>query len=232
MLFSFYVNQKKINDKIKISLPQLDTFTFSSNIQLKEIIESKYIYFLTTNESQIFSIKKENENIIISVNSLAIMQIRFFYEYAMFLFDVLSDKKKNSFCYKLSKNNGFLNKEFLFTDEIDRFTELSINDINDICRINSQRSFIHYISGYDEIMIPATFTDDRITYDTDIWIKNKFSFQKILSPFIRINDKNKDCRNEEFYKYVSKANGKSIEDIKRVYDKFVDDCYKFGIKTI
>ena len=232
MLFSFYVNQKKINDKIKISLPQLDTFTFSSNIQLKEIIESKYIYFLTTNESQIFSIKKENENIIISVNSLAIMQIRFFYEYAMFLFDVLSDKKKNSFCYKLSKNNGFLNKEFLFTDEIDRFTELSINDINDICRINSQRSFIHYISGYDEIMIPATFTDDRITYDTDIWIKNKFSFQKILSPFIRINDKNKDCRNEEFYKYVSKANGKSIEDIKRVYDKFVDDCYKVGIKTI
>lgn len=232
MLFSFYVNQKKINDKIKISLPQLDTFTFSSNIQLKEIIESKYIYFLTTNESQIFSIKKENENIIISVNSLAIMQIRFFYEYAMFLFDVLSDKKKNSFCYKLSKNNGFLNKEFLFTDEIDRFTELSINDINDICRINSQRSFIHYISGYDEIMIPATFTDDRITYDTDIWIKNKFSFQKILSPFIRINDKNKDCRNEEFYKYVSKANGKSIEDIKRVYDKFVDDCYKIGIKTI
>ena len=232
MLFSFYVNQKKINDKIKISLPQLDTFTFSSNIQLKEIIESKYIYFLTTNESQIFSIKKENENIIISVNSLAIMQIRFFYEYAMFLFDVLSDKKKNSFCYKLSKNNGFLNKEFLFTDEIHRFTELSINDINDICRINSQRSFIHYISGYDEIMIPATFTDDRITYDTDIWIKNKFSFQKILSPFIRINDKNKDCRNEEFYKYVSKANGKSIEDIKRVYDKFVDDCYKIGIKTI
>lgn len=232
ILFSFYVNQKKLNNKVKTPLPQLDSFKFLSDISFKEIIDSKYIYFLTTNEIQIFSIKKENENIIISVNSLAIMQIRFFYEYAMFLFDVLSDKKKNSFCYKLSKNNGFLNKEFLFTDEIDRFTELSINDINDICRINSQRNFIHYISGYDEIMIPATFTDDRITYDTDIWIKNKFSFQKILSPFIRINDKNKDCRNEEFYKYVSKANGKSIEDIKRVYDKFVDDCYKIGIKTI
>lgn len=232
MLFSFYVNQKKINDKIKTSLPQLDTFTFSSNIQLKEIIESKYIYFLTTNDSKIFTIDKKDESIVISVNSLAIMQIKFFYEYAMFLFELLEEKKNNSFCYKLSVDSGFLNRQYIFTDENDTKTELSINQIKSICNVNEKRMFIPYINGYDDIMIPAKFYDSNINYETDIWIKNKFYFQKILSPFIKIKDSIQDCRNEEFYKYVSKANGKSIEDIKRVYDKFVDDCYKVGIKTI
>ena len=107
---------------------------------------------------------------------------------------------------------------------------LSKNDKN-ICIINEQRMFIHYINGYEDIMIPANFCDydKNIGHENDIWIKNKFCFQRILSPFLRVKNNIQDCRNDEFYKYVSKANGKPIEVIKQTYDKFVEDCKKAGI---
>ena len=218
-----------MNHKIKVHLPELDSFQIISDIQLKEIKESKHIYFKTTEEKQIFTIEKQDDSIIISVNSLAIMQIKFLYDYAMFLFEFLEEEKNNSFCYKLSTNYGFLNKQYIFTNELDVKTQLSINEIKNICCINEQRKFIHYIDGYDNIMIPAKFYDNNIGNETDLWIKNKFYFQKILSPFIKVKDKILDCRNDEFYKYVSCANGKPIEMIKETYNKFVEDCKKYGI---
>lgn len=234
LLFSFFVNHNKLNDKITTLLPKLDTFIIPrlNNVQFSEIINSKYIYFLTTNESNVFSIvKKNDETICISVNSLAILQINFLYEYVMFLFEFLQVKKKHSFCYKLTKEYGFLNKQYVFTDETNIKTELSISEIINICRINEQRMFIHYIDGYEDIMIPSNFWDydKNIGYENDIWIKNQFRFQRILSPFLRVKDNIQDCRNDEFYKYVSKANGKPIEVIKQTYDKFVEDCKKAGI---
>ena len=44
-----------------------------------------------------------------------------------------------------------------------------------------------------------------------------------------VDGKARDCRNENFYQYVSKANGHSLSEIRQTYDVFVNDCRKNGL---
>ena len=232
LMFSFFVKYYKLEDRITKNLPQIDDFAFSiggDNIKLREILTCKNVHYKTTSDN-LFTVKRNSpDTITIELNSLVLMQISFFYEYAMFLFDLLSQNKTCSFCNKFVSSNNFLNKEYIFTDDDGMQPELSIADIRNNCRISNKRMFIYSMKGYDAIVIPASYEDSTIGHETDVIVKNVFRFKKILSPFIMVDGKAKDCRNDNFYQYVSEANGHSLSEIRQTYNLFVNDCKKNGL---
>lgn len=232
LMFSFFVKYYKLDDRISTSLPKIDDFAFSlggDNITIREILSCKNVRYLTTSNN-LFTIKRESsDTITVELNSFVLLQLSFFYEYAMFIFDMLSKNKTCSFCNKFILTNNFLSREYIFTDDNNIETELSISDIRNNCRISEKRMFIYNMKGYEALVIPASYEDSTIDHETDVIVKNIFRFKKILSPFITVDGKARDCRNENFYQYVSKANGHSMSEIRQTYDLFVNDCRKNGL---
>lgn len=53
--------------------------------------------------------------------------------------------------------------------------------------------------------------------------------EKMISPFISINGKLYDCRNEELYKYVGGITGKDIKTVKAAYERFVTEAVNAGV---
>lgn len=51
----------------------------------------------------------------------------------------------------------------------------------------------------------------------------------MISPFISINGKLYDCRNEELYKYVGGITGKDIKTVKAAYERFVTEAVNAGV---
>lgn len=232
MMFALFVKHYKLEERIKRNFPNVEDIEIpnlsGNKLTLREVLESKYITLRCSNQS-FFTINREaQDSIIITVSTFGIHNT-FFYDYVQLLFDLLLEKKQNSCCKDLNLESGFLEKEYMFTDDENFTTNLAINNVRYICRITSQRCFIHFIKGYDDIKIPAIFVDNRMKHDTDFMVRDIFNFTKILSPFISVNGKTKDCRNEILYQYVSEANGVPIERVKSTYDRFVQDCKNNGI---
>lgn len=232
MMFALFVKHYKLKGRVNRIFANVEDFEIptlsKTKLTLKELLDSKYVTFRCSYQAFFKIERTEQDNISIIASTFGIHNT-FFYDYAQLLFDLLLEKKQNSCCKEIFSESGFLEKEYMFTDDENFTTSLAIDKVRSICRITPQRCFIHFIKGYDDIKIPATFVDDKINHDTDIMVKELFNFTKILSPFISVNGKVKDCRNDKFYKYVSDANRVPVERVKDTYERFVRDCRNYGL---
>lgn len=144
------------------------------------------------------------------------------------------DEEKNCYCLysryafngriKVILNHLFENlyylgfEKYIFSnDEV----ELKKNDVNFYgYEVRYSRMYHPYTPGFEDIYIPSGkgVDEEGISLDNNLFSKKS---AKILSPFLRINDEIVDARNDAFYEFVRKCNGKEIEDIKACYDRYV-----------
>ena len=120
---------------------------------------------------------------------------------------------------------------YTFSDDKNEITNMTISEVNTLLHISEKRQYLVYISGYDAIRIPSTKgLDDGIFMESTPFHGIEKKIEKILSPFIKINDVVYDCRTDKLYEYVSSLNSQPIDSIRSCYDRFVADCQANGVK--
>lgn len=87
--------------------------------------------------------------------------------------------------------------------------------------VDNSRIYHPYTPGFEDIYIPSGKGVDEEGIGLDGYLDSQKS-AKILSPFLLINGEIVDARNDAFYEFVRKCNGKPIEVIKDCYDRYVE----------
>ena len=108
--------------------------------------------------------------------------------------------------------------------------KLTMQDIKRNIEGTPSRSYINFLPGYEDIKIPSDVIDSGIMVSMMTIPVPSSKVEKMISPFISINGKLYDCRNEELYKYVGSITGKDIKTVKVAYDRFVAEAVDAGVK--
>lgn len=233
LLFSLFSEQYKLNIQNGMTLPKSQQVfnLFGTTLSSQEVLDYKEVSFTTVSE-QIFKKVSNDETNSCGIESgiLFFTQLTIIDEYLSLLFMLLGEKHKYCICKQLKKVSIFSGGEFLFTDDDNQDTDISIDDINRLLQITERRVYILYVRGYEALRIPSDRgLDDKITLYSNMFRGIPKRTEKILSPFLKVNGVSYDCRTDKLYEYVSKLNGKPLEEIKSCYDKFVNDCREKGV---
>ena len=234
ILFSLFVKDCKIDiDPIKVLSSSELGFNLSGvNLNLEKMLSYDEVTLVTVSENLIKADESATSNTCrIEANMVLLPQLAVLDEYYSLLFRLLGEKHKYCICKKLTSAHFFLGGEFLFTDRENQDTEITISEISKIVRTSEKREYILYVNGYDAIRIPSAMgLDDKISINSNLSKSNPKRVEKILSPFIKINGVDYDCRTDKLYEYVGKLNGHDVNEIRACYDKFVSDCHANGVK--
>lgn len=233
-IFSLFSEKYGLDLAAEKILPksQLGFNISGTNLFVEEMLNYREVTFTTVSEHIIQ--KEDNAELNsckIESSMVFLPQLAIIDDYFTFLFAALGKRHQYCICKRLKRANFFIGGEFLFTDDDAQDTDITINDIDRLINITEKREYILYVKGYDALRIPSDKgLDDDIFMRTNLSKGRTKKMEKILSPFLKINDVPYDCRTEKLYEYVSELNGKPIDDIRKCYDKFVADCKAKGIK--
>lgn len=234
MLFSLFAKEFKLNIDENRVLPnsQLGFNLLNANLNTEKMLNYKEVT-LNTVSTQLISMEEDSgsSSCKIEANMMMLPQLAVIEEYYSLLFILLGEKHKHCICKRLTSAGFFAGGEFLFTDDDTKDTEITIEQIDRLLHISEKREYILYVTGYDAIRIPSDKgLDDKIPMHSNMSKGVAKRVEKILSPFLKINDVDYDCRTDSLYEYVRKNNGRDINEIRMCYDKFVADCNQHGIK--
>lgn len=203
-------------DKNKIKLPTAEDFRKATKVVFKTISRS-VLPLCTRNDSEIH----------LEGNIIPYFTNTFFSEYYELLMKVVYDRFANCYLRSALRISSFGGGEFVFTDNLNEYeVDLPLDIIKyDLIAVSDTRFYFYYIPGFEDIVIPAKAKDTKSIPFYSRWFGVKYKAARILSPFLRINDRVKVAMNDELYEYVSSLNGKPIDVVKETYDKFVKYCY-------
>lgn len=235
-MFSFFVTYFDMTDRIENKDILTDVMSFKVNANgneksFKEIVNTKRIQFSSVSESLLSLSGVPDDEIIIETNLIPIGIPNRINEIMQLLFKFAVKNHKRCYCKDKTQKLFFAGAIYIITnDENDNDIQLRMNDIINLLKGQSFRTYVNYIPGYEELKISAHEINPDImgsfigsTFDSYNLI------EKIVNPFLRINDKTYDCRNDELYKYVSSQSGKSVEEVKEAYERFVDEAKSSGL---
>ena len=203
---------------------------FGDEIKLGEILAAENLRFRTS-AVQVLHVERKDSEVEIQANMLPIMSPNVIVNIAKLVFKLASDKHKHCYCTENIKENIFAQAEYFFTngDAVPEI-KLTILDIKRYIEGTASRSFVNFLPGYEDIRIPSEVVDPAIMSSMMTIPVPSSKVEKMISPFIRINEKLYDCRNEELYKYVGGITGKDIKTIKAAYERLVAEAVNAGVK--
>ena len=233
-LFSLFAKgcNLKVNSEKLVPSNLLNLTIWGVELNTDTILGYKEVTLCTVSE-QVIKVEPSPDtySCYIESNMIMIPQLAIMDEYFTLLFKLLGEKHKHCICKRLKAVSFFAGGEFLFTDDDRIDTEITIDSIEKLLHISENREYILYIKGYEAIKIPSDKgLDDDVRFNSGMSRGVPKKLEKILSPFIRINDISYDCRTDKLYEYVSNLNEKPVDDIRTCYDRFVLDCQARGIK--
>lgn len=235
--FSFFVEYYELNGKLRDKTLLGNTLSFSfpidgNNISISNIVNYPKIRFISVS-NQVLRLERLNDNELKIETSLIPFGLAAFLSEIFKLMIKLAIKKhQRCFCKKREVVNYFEGANYVMTDKDDtEETELTIRDIVRNLTRGESRCYVNYVKGYDAIKLPTSSVDAQIqaSYIGNIDMEN--GVEKILSPFVHINDSNYDCRNEAFYEYVAKETGTAIDQVVETYERFVADAKRNGLEV-
>ena len=203
---------------------------FGDEIKLGEILTAENLRFRSS-AVQVLNVKKKEGEVEIQANMLPIMSPNVIVNIAKLVFKLASDQHKHCYCTENIKENIFAQAEYFFTngDAVPEI-KLTMQDIKRNIEGTPSRSYINFLPGYEDIKIPSDVIDSGIMVSMMTIPVPSSKVEKMISPFISINGKLYDCRNEELYKYVGSITGKDIKTVKVAYDRFVAEAVDAGVK--
>lgn len=206
-----------------IDVPTISSIKKASKVIIKTISEKPLISCTENRDGEIH----------LEGNIISIFTLPFISEMTEMLFRIASDAFKHCYLSKCLAVNLFQGGEYVFTNNENEFdVNFTYEQTKGLIEVQESRLFIHYIPGYDNIVIPAKAINDKNIKLPNRWNLVNHNVARILSPFIKVKDIIKDARNDEFYDYVCKLNGKSKEAVVETYNRFVEDCKKNGFVKI
>lgn len=234
-LFSFFVeyHDRKKDIKRKDGLPDVNSFSlesFGAKKTVNDIVSSPSIR-IRTSSKQVLQLDDKDGSLVIEGNLIPIVSPSFIVNIFKLLIKLVSDSHSHCYCTERIRNSIFGGAEYLFTNEdVIPDIKLSMNDIKPCFDEASSRSYVYYLPQYEDIRI-ATDKNNPAIHEAFITqpIPN-LKLEKIISPFIKLNNALYDCRNEELYKYVSNETGKDIISVQNAYDRFVSEAIALGVR--
>lgn len=233
--FSFFVEYYDRKGDIKNikALADIKEFVlkgFGDDKKVKDIISAKRLTFRTSS-NLILNLSGDSDAMIVEANLIPIMSPNIIIEIVKLLFKMASDEHKHCYCTERLVNSIFAGAEYLFTnDDIVPEIKLTLKDIKPNLEGTPSRSFINYLTGYEALKIDSEVDNKDIVESFITRPIPNTKIEKMISPFLRINDKLYDCRNDKMYAYISSVNGKNVMEIKVTYDRLVDEAVKAGVK--
>lgn len=230
-LFAKEYNLKIAKEKV-VPSNMLNLKILDVELKIDNILDYKEVTLSTVSEHIIkMEISPDASKCCIESNMIVIPQLAIMDEYYSLLFKLLGEKHKYCICKQFKTVSIFTGGDFLFTDDENIDTDITIDNIDRLLHISENREYIVYIKGYDTIRIPSDKgLDDDVRFNSGMSRGVPKKLEKILSPFIKINDVSYDCRTDKLYEYVSNLNKKPVDEIRMCYDRFVADCQAKGIK--
>ena len=227
----YYDRKGDINDAQSLAdVKQFVIDGFGEKKLVKDIVGAPQLRFRTSS-NQILSMKEENGVVTIEANLVPIMSPNFIVEMVKLLFKMATEEHKHCYCTERLVHSIFAGAEYLFTNE-EAIPEikLSIKDIKSNLEGTPSRSYINYLPGYEVIKIDSKVESGDIMESLMTKPIPNSKIEKMISPFLRINEKLYDCRNDDMYAYIQSVNGHGIDEIKTAYDRFVDEAVRAGVK--
>lgn len=228
-----YVNRKgdltRNLDQL-FNMPDFNLNAFGlGNKTIRDITNYKKIRFKTISPKAFYYNEISSDEVLIEANSLPLGS-SFFSDMVKLILKQAHDTHSSCYCTSTYTLYFFAGAEYVLTDD---FNESDINLTmasikSDFSRAEG-RCFVSYIPGYDAIRIPTKVKAEFPLVNSSGSIFSDFDVEKILSPFIRINNKIYDCRNDKFYEYVHSINKSDMESIKDAYDRFVEEAKQVGL---
>lgn len=198
-----------------VQIPTISAIKNASKVVIKTISEKPLISCTQNRDDEIH----------LEGNIISVFTLPFISEMTEMLIRIASDAFRHCYLSKFLAVNLFRGGEYVFTnDESEFHVDFTKEQTKELIEVQESRLFIHYIPGYDDIVIPAKAINDKNIKLLSRWNLSDYKVARILSPFIKVKDIIKDARNDEFYNYVCKLNGKSKEAVIHTYNKFVEDC--------
>ena len=233
--FSFFIDyyNKRGDVQNKRLLAKTTDFQFKGfgdEIKLGEILGAENLRFRSS-AVQVLHIARKDSEVEIQANMMPFLSPNLIVNIAKLVFKLASDKHKHCYCTENIKGNIFAQAEYFFTngDAVPEI-KLTMQDIKRNVESTTSRSYINFLPGYEDIKIPSEVVDPDIAVSMMTIPVPSSKVEKIISPFININGKLYDCRNDELYKYVGDITGKDIKTVKAAYDRFVADAVRAGVK--
>lgn len=233
--FSFFLEYYGRKNDIKSpgNLTDVNQFRlngFGMDISLGEVVTKPILKFKSTS-NKILSVKEENGILNLEANMLPIVSPNFVVEIVKLIFKMATENHRHCYCTERTVDTIFAGAVYIFTnDENIPDIKLNLKDIKSNLEGTTSRSFVNYIPSYDDIKIASDYNDDAIMGSFMTQPVPGTKLEKIISPFIHINGKVYDCRNDEMYTYVSEVTGKDVESVKASYDRFVREAVEIGVK--
>ena len=231
--FSFFVDYYNKRDNIRKPLARTTDFQLikdGDKIKLSEVLEAEKLRFRTST-MQALQVEKKDGEVVIRANVIPVVSPNVIVNIAKLIFKLASERHKHCYCTENFTENFFAQAEYFFTNEdIVPEIKLTMQDIKRNIESTQLRSYINFLAGYEDIKIPSDIVDSNIKESMMTIPIPSSKVEKMISPFIKINDKLYDCRNEELYKYVSRITGKDEQTVKAAYDRFVEDAVSAGVK--
>ena len=192
---------------------------------------TKPVLRFKSTSNKILSVNEENGVLILEANMIPIVSPNFVVEIVKLMFKMATENHRHCYCTERTVDTIFAGAIYLFTND-ERIPEIKLNlkDIKTNLEGATSRSFVNYIPGYDDIKIASDYNDDTIMGAFTTQPVPGTKLEKIISPFIHINGKVYDCRNDEMYTYVSRVTGRGVEAVKAGYDRFVKEAVEAGVK--
>ena len=230
--FAEYYDRKSDikNTKALADVEQFKIEGFGAKKTVKEIISAKILKFRTSS-NQILSLKEESGVITVEANLIPILSPNFIVEMVKLLFKMALDEHKHCYCTESFISGMFMGTEYLFTNDNEiPDLKLSLKDIKTNLEGATSRSFINYLPGYDVLKIDSNVVNEDIMESLLTQPISNSKIEKMISPFLRINDRLYDCRNDALYAYISSVNGNNVDTIKEAYDRLVAAAISAGVK--
>ena len=233
--FLEYYNLKSKIASGKIS-SNIKGFTFNNvfgidNKSIQKISSYKKIRIQTVSNQIISFIENNPDEITIEISSMHLALSNFINDIVKLIVKMANDGHNCCYCSKAMTLQFFAGSEYVMSD---RFVEsdisLTMGDIKNHLMHTVGRFYVSYIPGYNDIRIPSSHKDDFQTVSFSNPPYSGISVERILSPFVTINNATYDCRNDNFYRYVHSVNGVDVDKIRESYDRFVAEAQRFGLK--
>lgn len=210
---------------------KLNAFGFEDNT-IQEIANSKKIRFKTVSDNVLKLEKISDEEITIEANTIPLGLPSFISDIVKLIFKLACEKHNCCYCADIYALHYFTGAEYVLTDKFDESDiKLTMPRITTELSRTGGRCYVSYIPGYDAIRIPTTVKDRFPLATASSPVFSDFNTEKILSPFVKVNDAIYDCRNDKFYDYVHSKNGSEIDAIKDAYNRFVKEAKEAGLKV-
>lgn len=232
--FSFFVefyNKKDMikNQNVLTDVKEFNFKIFGADKTLGIILNTENLRFRTST-TQILHVESKDGEMKVCANMLPIVSPNIIVELAKLLFKMASDVHNYCYCTERFIDSIFEGTEYLFTNDKE-IPEIKIHlkDIKPNIEGATSRSYLNFLPGYEDIKIASNDIDPEVKTSFITMPIQTSKIEKMISPFIRINDKLYDYRNEDLYRYVSDKTGKDIDTVKAAYDSFVKAAKDAGV---